>query len=243
MTLGLLAAVVFLAFVAEATVGFGATVVTVALGAFLYPLDVLLPAFVPLNIVLSTYLVVRYRSEVDLSLLLRRILPLMGLALPFGMLLFGAVEDRPLKIAFGVFVVVLSTIELVRAVRRSGDERPLHGAVRVVLLLLGGLVHGLFATGGPMAVYVAGREITEKGAFRATLASLWLLLNLSLVVGYAIGGNLTLETGRISLVLIVPLGLGMLAGEWLHRRVRPSLFRGLLFGLLLLAGLLLALAS
>ncbi len=242
MTLFLLALVVSLAFLAEATVGFGATVVTVALGAFLYPLDVLLPAFVPLNIALSTYLVLRYRRDVDWGLLLKRILPLMGVALPLGMLLFGVGDDGLLKLAFGVFVVILSAVELIRLGRR-GEGRPLTWTARAVLLLLGGLVHGLFATGGPMAVYVAGREIDDKSRFRATLAALSLVLNLSLMVGYTLSGKLTFETSRMSLVLIAPLGLGLLAGELLHHRVHPAIFRALLFGLLLLAGLVLAVAG
>ncbi len=243
MTLVLLALIVFAAFLAEATVGFGATVVTVALGAFLLELDVLLPAFVPLNIVLSTYLVSRYWKSVDWKLLLKRVVPLMGLGLPAGMVLFTLGEDRLLKIVFGAFVVILSTIELVRLFRQKGESKPLGTPARVILLLLGGVVHGMFATGGPMAVYVAGREIDDKTSFRSTLAALWLILNLALVVGYALGGSLSMETGQISLVLIAPLLLGILAGEWLHHRVKASIFRGLLFGLLLLAGALLVIGA
>lgn len=243
MTVVYLALVVFAAFLAEATVGFGATVVTVALGAFLYPLDLLLPAFVPINVLLSSYLVIRYWKSVDWKLLLRRVIPLMGVGLPLGMLVFTLGEDRLLKIVFGVFVVILSVIELARLFRQKGEAKPLGLVIRSILLLLGGVVHGMFATGGPMAVYVTGRELEDKTAFRSTLAALWLLLNLALVVGYAINGSLTLEAGRISLILIVPLLVGILAGEWLHHRVKASIFRGLLFGLLLVAGALLAIGA
>lgn len=243
MTLALLALVVFAAFLAEATVGFGATVVTVALGAFLYPLDLLLPAFVPINVLLSSYLVSRYWKSVDWKLLLRRVIPLMGVGLPLGMWAFTIGEDRLLKIVFGVFVVILSGIELVRLFRKQGETKPLGTAVRSILLLLGGVVHGMFATGGPMAVYVTGREIEDKTSFRSTLAALWLLLNLALVVGYAVNGSLTVQTGKIGLVLVVPLLLGILSGEWLHRRVEASVFRGLLFGLLLVAGALLVVGA
>ncbi len=124
-TIGLLVLVVFLAFLVEAALGFGATVVAVALGAFLVPIPELLAAFVPLNIVLSAYLAVRYRRDIHWRLLMLRIVPLMVAGIPVGLLLLGW-----------------------------------------------GVVHGAFATGGPMAVFVSGRVLTDKGRFRSTLSTL-----------------------------------------------------------------------
>lgn len=244
MTLvALLAAIVFVAFVVEATLGFGATIVTVVLGVLLYPLDVLLPAFVPLNLVLSLYLLTRYRRHVAWRLLLTRIVPLMGVGMPLGMFLFHEAGHRWLNVGFGVFVVALSAAELARLRRAGGQQRTLGALSRVALLVSGGVIHGAYATGGPMAVYVAGREIDDKGPFRATLAALWLVLNAVLVVGYAVSGALGRETLTLSGYLVLPLGTGLVVGEWLHARVRVSLFRTLVFMLLFGAGLVLAIRN
>lgn len=232
----LLVLIVFLAFFVEATLGFGATVVTVVLGIFLFPLHVLLPAFVPLNLVLSLYLVGRYRRHVRWRLLLLRIVPLMGLGMPLGIFLFHSAGHRWLNVGFGAFVVVLSAIELLRLRRAEGSTHPLHTASRVALLVSGGVIHGAYATGGPMAVYVAGREIEDKGEFRSTLSALWFVLNAVLVVGYVVSGEIDRETARLSAYLLLPLAAGLAAGEWCHARVRVSLFRILVFALLLAAG-------
>ena len=48
-----LAAIAFVAFATEAALGFAGTVLTMSLGAQLVPLDVLLPVFVPINLLLS----------------------------------------------------------------------------------------------------------------------------------------------------------------------------------------------
>lgn len=237
----LLAIIVCLAFVVEAALGFGATVVTVTLGAFVAPLDLLLPAFVPLNLLLSGYLVGRYARHVDRRLLLRRVVPLMALGLPAGMWLFHGGSEGLLRTAFGVFVVALSALELLA--RDGGRERRLAPAVQAALLVAGGVVHGAWATGGPLAVYVAGREIDDKRVFRATLSALWLVLNAVLVVGYVVSGDLDGRTLRLSGILLVPLALGILGGEWVHGRVAAALFRRLVFGLLLVAGAALALGG
>ncbi len=149
----------------------------------------------------------------------------------------------------GVFVVVLSALELVRLVRaaRTGSTapavRPLATAPAAVLLVLGGFIHGAFGTGGPMAVYVAGRQLDDKRVFRSTLSALWLLLNGVLVATYAFGGYLTLRTAKLSLVMLVPLLVGTVVGEWTHRRLKGRSFAVLVFGVLLVAGLVLALRS
>jgi len=250
------AAIVLVALVVEASLGFGATVIAVALGAFFYPIDVILPAYVPVNMVLSAYLVLRHRDAVDGRLLLRRIVPFMALGLPAGLLLFRYSSGPLLKALFGVFVVGLAAFELLRLGRDARAARaaraatgdapalaPLAAAPAAALLLLGGVIHGAFGTGGPMAVYVAGRQIADKRVFRSTLSALWLALNGVLVVTYALGGYLTPASVKLSLVLLVPLAVGTVVGEWTHRRLQGRTFAALVFTVLLLAGLALALRS
>jgi uncharacterized membrane protein YfcA len=243
-----LCGIVCAALLVEASLGFGATVVVVALGAFLYPIEQLLPAYVPVNMVLSTYMVVRHWDAIDGRLLLRRVLPFMALGLPFGLFLFRFSGGPLLKTLFGVFVVVLATLELVRLARTgrvngAAAVRPLPAAAAGIFLVLGGLVHGAFGTGGPMAVYVAGREIADKRVFRSTLSALWLLLNAALLATYAASGFLSLASARLSATLLVPLAVGIAAGEWAHRRLPHRAFATLVFAVLLVAGLVLALKA
>lgn len=242
-TLAGLALVVLAAFTVETALGFGATVVAVALGSFLAPIDTVLPAFVPLNIALSLYVAVRYRRDTDLRLLLRRIVPLMGLGMPAGIVLFKSLGSSRLQLAFGVFVALLSIGELLRARDPDRARPPLRPIVSGALLLAAGVIHGVFATGGPLTVYVTGRELSDKARFRATLSTLWLVLNVALVVSYAAGHQLGAGTLAISAALIVPLALGMALGEWAHRRVPAATFHKLVFTLLLGAGALLAMRA
>lgn len=243
--------VVFLAFTTESALGFGATVVTVALGSLLLPLETILPAFVPLNVALSTYLAVRYRRDVELRLLFTRIVPLMALGMPVGFVALRALGGARLTPIFGALVVVLAVVELVRLARASrttaGDDvpaatptpTPRGELVSGALLLLAGIVHGAFATGGPLAVYVTGKRLADKARFRATLSALWLLLNAALVITYAATGTLDRATLRTSATLAVSLAAGTIAGELLHHRVPDRAFRLAVFVVLLLAGLIL----
>ena len=237
--------VVLLAFTVEAALGFGATIVTVTLGALVLPVDQILPAFVPLNVVLSLALTWSNRRHVRRDLLWRRIVPLMALGLPFGMLAFARLDAGFLVRVYGVFVVVLAALELARAVRRSTvaeapHDRP-YGAFERIILVLGGVVHGAFGTGGPMVVYVSGRLLTDKAEFRATLSALWLLLNVVLLASYALGHRLDGDSALLTAVLAPMLAAGLVVGNVLHHRIPAERFRRVVFTMLAVAGAVLAL--
>ena len=247
-----LAGIVTLAFVTEAVLGFGSTVMVVSLGAQLLPLNELLPTYVPLNMVLSAWLVARHHRHVDLSLLLVRILPFMAVGMAAAFLLpflTGASLDQALLLGlFGIVVMGLALPELLEALRRptapltpSVVRGPLTRPVAALVLGAGGLIHGLFGSGGPMVVYFTGRLRLDKSVFRATLAGLWLLLNGVLVGMFLHRGEISGETLRRSGGLVVPLLIGAVVGEHLHGRVDVRVFRTLVFVLLFLAGLSLAL--
>ena len=74
----LLGLFVLLAYTTETMTGFGSIVIALSLGALVLPLDTLMPVLVPLNLLLSGYLSIRYRRLVHWRLLVRGILPLMA---------------------------------------------------------------------------------------------------------------------------------------------------------------------
>jgi uncharacterized membrane protein YfcA len=238
-----LAVVVLAAFVIETALGFGATLISVALGSVLLPIPLLLPVLVPLNLALSTTLAVRYRREVDVRFLFMRLLPLMALGLPIGMFVFQSADPSLLQRLFGAFLVVVSLAELWRMRRGAHEPPPLSRAFEIAMLFAGGVVHGAFATGGPMAVYVTGRVITDKGRYRATLCLLWVVLNVVLLASYAMEGRVDAASLRLSAYLAPACALGLALGEVAHHRVPVAAFRVLVFALLALAGAALAIGG
>jgi hypothetical protein len=232
-----LAVVVMAAFVVESALGFGATVVTVAIGSLLVPTAALLTIFVPLNVVLSTYLTVRYARSVAVRTLFLQVIPPFALGLPLGIFLFRTLGTGGLARAFGGFVVALALVELVGSLREGPVRaRPLPAPVRAFLLALAGVVHGVFATGGPLVVFVMRREEPDGGRFRATLSALWLAMNVVLTATYASSGAITKSTLGTTALLAPALVLGTILGERLHRRLAGPTFQRLVLGVLLVAG-------
>jgi len=247
----LLALCVLAGFAAEATVGFGAVVVTLALASVLYPLDVLLATIVPLNLSLSLVISARHHAHADRRLILRRILPAMAVGMAVGFALLEQAPRELLQRLFGGFVTGLAAFELVRLgarVRRragatdaaGGDAPPAaerRPGVETAALLGAGLAHGLFSSGGPLLVWSLERAGLAKSVFRSTLAIVWIVLGLALNAGYAAAGRLTPASLLAAAALLPVVAVALVAGEWLHHRLDEAWFRRAIFALLLVAGL------
>ena len=238
VTLVVLGVIALIAFITEGAIGFGGTVIAASIGAQLVPLDELLPAFVPVNMALSAWLLVTALPAVQWRFLAREIAPAVVIGAAAGLALFHVPAKTALAMAFGIFVTGLATLQLVRPA-----DRELPGVWRYGLLGIGGVAHGLFGTGGPMIVYVTRRRVDDKRAFRATLALLWLSLNTALMVNFVSLGlyeTRTFEIGGAVALAVVP---GLLIGERIHRALDAARFERIVWVLLLAAGAALALRN
>ncbi len=251
LTLASLCLVVLVAFVVESAAGFGGTVVSVSLGSQLMPVDDVLLRFLPANLLLSLVMVIRTWRHVDARTLFVKIAPFMGLGMIVGTIAAKVASPEIVKVLFAAFVLALAIIELRKPQASTRADtpgqvedsappaKPLSLAVSALALVAAGILHGMFACGGPLAVWVAGRDLPDKSRFRATLSALWLVLNGVLVVGYLVERKITVASGRDSAMLVVPLVVGMIVGERVHRSLSPARFRRAVFVLLGVAALVL----
>ncbi len=234
-TLVVLAAIALVAFTTEGAIGFGGTVIAASLGAQVVPIEELLPAFVPLNLLLSTWLLTRGLRSIAWRVLLVDVALPVGLGAAGGLALFHLPAKTVLALAFGLFVAGLAILQLARPA-----DRPLARPWQLGLLVLGGVAHGLFGTGGPMIVYVLRRKLPDKRAFRATLAVLWLVLNMALLVNFLsldLYRRQTLDLGLVLALMVVP---GLYLGERVHHALDPARFERVVWVGLLVAGAALA---
>ncbi len=238
-------ALVFFGNMTEAIAGFGSTMFAVIIGAHFYPLHALIPALVPLNVLLSFYIMARNTRFIDHKKLWGRIFPLSMLGFPFGVYVFHSVQGDLLKTGFGLFVAALSLIELIVLLHTKSnsamEEKSLSPAQKLFFFIGGGVMQGAYAAGGPMIVYAASREVVDKRVFRSTLSALWLALNMILVANYILKGSANGGTFKMSATLLPALLAGIALGDWLHHRIPERAFRVFVYALLFAAGLALVL--
>lgn len=232
------ALVVVAAYTVQTATGFGAMLVCVTLGAQLIGLETVIRLMVPLSFLQTGYIVIRHRDGIDWGLLLKRVLPLMTLGMGFAFLLLTQVGGPWLGLAFGVMVLALSARDLhhLRSANVALDT-PISRPASVGALLSAGVIHGIYASGGPMLVYAIGREGLTKKVFRSTLSMVWIVLNVILVARFLLAGDYDREVGLDILLLVPTVPLGILVGEWVHHKIDERRFRMAVLVLLIAAAI------
>ena len=234
----LFALVVVTAYAVQTATGFGGTLVSVTLGAQLMGIEEVIRLMVPLSFLQTGYIAIRHHDGIDWSLLLKRILPLMVVGMSLAFLLLTQVGGPLLGLAFGCIVLMLSGRDLA-LLRAAGTAvaKPVSRAASVVAILSAGVIHGIYASGGPMLVYAVGREGLSKKAFRSTISMVWIALNSVLVARFLLAGEYDRKVALQVLMLVPAVPLGILLGEWVHHRVDERAFKMVVLLLLIAAAI------
>jgi len=228
---------VLISYTTLAISGFGSVVIAITLGAHLYPIEWLLPILVPLTLFVNSYITIRYRDNIDTAVLFKKIVPYMGIGLLLGMTAFHYIQGVMLKKIFGFLVLVLSIRELYRLSAKNMKLSISSSVVSNIYIIVAGIIHGVYASGGPLLVYAINKLGLDKSSFRSTLSSLWLLLNIVLTSFYIVSGKISADSAKTTGLLLPVVFIGLIIGETLHRYINERFFKVFVFLILLFSGL------
>ena len=105
--------------------------------------------------------------------------------------------------------------------------------------ILAGVIGGAVGTPGPPVVLYAATQGWSARAAKANLQAFFVVNEAAILVGYWWAGLLTREVRGLAVAFAVPAVAGAVAGALLFERVDQHRFRQLVFGLLLISGLVL----
>lgn len=227
---------VLIAYTSLGLSGFGAVVTAITLGAHAYPIEVLLPVIVFLTTVSNIYISGRYRAHISWTVLLKKIVPFMGIGFAIGVILFNILHGEILKKGLGVLVALLSARELVRLLKHKNDSGPLSRFKSFLYIFSAGIVQGVYSSGGPLLVYAVSKLNLSKSIFRSTMSIVWVIFCGLLALSYYLTGKLTLDSIKMAGMLVPAMIAGIFIGEKLHTRVNEHIFKIIVSSILLFAG-------
>lgn len=226
---------VFIGNFVEAVAGFGSVLIALVIALLVTSdINLALAWLVPLNMGLSILILLQNYKDVALRYLFIQLIPLLFLGFLGGSYLSSALPSAILKKIFGLLIIALS----LRSLMQNSENNSLTKSICYFWLILGGIVHGLFSTGGPMVVFVVSQTNFNKKQFRATLAALWVILNSLMVFRLTYFNDLSISTLKTSLSLLPALLCSILAGNYLFHKISEKSFRRVIYALLLFAGIM-----
>lgn len=226
--LGIAFITVTVAFVVRGIAGFGSGLIAIPILALMLPISVVVPVIGLLDYLAASSHGLKHRNAIAW----REILPL----IPFSILgvvsalyLFKTVDATLLKKALGLFVILYAIYSLSgliphRQVSRLGVV-PAGG--------FGGLIGTLFGTGGPFYVIYLQLRHLDKTAFRATLATVFLIDGSNRMIGYFVSGFYTLDALYLLAAGLPVMAVALYVGGHIHTTISPRHFQQAI-GLLLL---------
>ena len=223
--------VIFAANVVQAVTGFAGTLLAMPPAMMLIGVH---EAKVILNIMAflsCLILAVKSYRNIQWKILLN-IIVYMAVGMLAGIWLFEHLSLNLLLPAYGVMIlfIALKKMFVKKEIKMTGFM--LNG-----ILLAAGVIHGMFVSGGALLVVYASSVLKDKESFRATVASVWVILNTGLMISDISQGYMTSEVMKMTGISILPLFLAIYVGNKIHEKIDQKLFMKITYILLFASGI------
>ncbi len=229
--LGLAALIIVTAYTFRGVAGFGSGLIAIPLLVLLMPISVVVPMMVLLDYTASVSHSIKHREATQWHIIWP-LLPFTLLGVVLALFLFKTVDTSLLVKSLGVFILLFALYTLFY-------PKPKHQGSKLWAVpagTLGGLVGTLFGTGGPLyVIYLQLRQL-DKTAFRATVATIFMIDGGIRVGGFFLSGFFTRETLLLALIALPLMALAMYAGEHIHTNISQKTFHRAIGVLLLGSG-------
>ncbi|NLC66793.1 MAG: sulfite exporter TauE/SafE family protein [Clostridium sp.] len=223
--------VVTLANIMEGITGFAGTMLAMPLSMILLGVQ---PAKSILNIVaiiVSSLIFFSTYKDINKKELFK-IVVFMVIGMGGGIYLFSVFPASGLAKIYGVLIILISLKGLF-----IKKEFRLSNVALTFVVLIAGIIHGMFLSGGALLIIYAVSVLKDKYTIRATLAPVWMILNSYILLQDLYVGNITPQVSRLIIYSIIPLLLAVALGNYLHKKMNQKFFIKLTYFLLIISGI------
>jgi uncharacterized membrane protein YfcA len=224
--------VLFVANVIQAITGFAGTVLAMPPSMYLLGMDdakVVLNVMALLSGLMIAVMSYHHMNKKELA----KICVFMVVGMEISIQICKAVpSEKFLLVLYGIIIILIAGKNLL-----YHQEHTLPKGVLLVVLLLAGVIHGMFVSGGALLVVYATQVLKDKEEFRATIAPVWVVLNSILLASQVRQGAFDNYNIRLILISVIPLFIATWAGKKLVKKVSQRVFLNLTYVLLLVSGL------
>lgn len=222
-------AVVVVAAAAQAVSGFGFALIATPVVAILIGPKAAVVGLTIVGVVLVAQLSLRSRGHVDgRTVLVVTVAAVLGM--PLGLLVLDRTDDRALTTIIAM-VVIGFAILLWRGLRLPAGR-----STDAIAGFTAGILSTSTGTSGPPIVIALSSDEMTPAAFRGTISAIFLVQGTVALVAFGLGGRITSDALSVALAGLPGLILGSYLGEHGFRRLEAERFRSVVFGMLLLSG-------
>lgn len=224
--------IIFAAAFVRSALGFGDAVVAMPLLAMVIGLKTATPLVAFMGPAISLLILLKGWRASDMKAAARLIVASL-LGIPLGIYGLSRLPEEPLKIAFGVLILLYGLFGLARPSVRITREK---AWVPWLVGWTAGVLGGAYNTNGPPVVAYGMLRGWPPDRFRATLQGYFLPTGLMILAGHGLAGMWTDEVLKLILYSLPAIVLGVVLGGLVNRKLTQSVFSKLVYGFLVAMG-------
>lgn len=152
-----------------------------------------------------------------------------------GLWLFNHMQSKLIMIVYGIVVMLIGIWKMIQKKQQVNENKSLG----YVALILSGLMQGMFTSGGPFMVIYASAAMKDKDEFRASISTVWTILNIFMVMDMYRQGMYTAYNVSLTAWSIIPVCIAIYIGNRINKKIKQETFIKLVYILLIISGALL----
>lgn len=240
VVMGLFGAI-FLGYFVQSVAGFGAMMVSIPISLLFIDRSIYLPVALLLGVYQTAAIAYKDRQYIKP----KQFALALGLAcvgIPLGMLAVNVLPRQTADYLLGVIIIANSgSTLLIKYFSKNKEEKVETGEVKKYIYALP-IISGIFQTawgvgGSPISAYMIKKH-PKKLEYRAALSLYWTILNPFIAIGYFINGGMTYEHKFLLVALFPAIVLGLIAGNFVVKKLSQEKFALFTHCLLIFVGLL-----
>ncbi|MBO5993906.1 MAG: sulfite exporter TauE/SafE family protein [Firmicutes bacterium] len=230
---------IFLSHIIQGVTGFAGTLLAMPFSMKLVGVGTAVPVLNGLGLASGIYVFIGNREKVvkeEIKRVVILMIPFMILGVYIRHTLRN--DERLLQIILGIIVLIMAFKGILSLMTGKDDEdKHYPEPVMRAILMLSGVVHGMFVCGGPLLVAYMTDRIKNKDEFRATISTIWIILNGILLIIQLFSGDWNKDILITQIIALPVLFLAMYIGSILYKRMSRRTFMIITYVLLVISGL------
>ncbi len=222
--------IVFVSNIIQAITGFAGTMIAMPPTILLIGVNEARATLNLFALIVSVFVVCSNFKSIDIKILIR-IVAFMGIGLLIGNFINDHVNLDILLTIYGIFILAFGIYKMF-----SKKELKVNKVVAITILLLAGIMHALFVSGGALLVIYAAQIFDDKNTFRATLSCVWVVLNSVLLIEHVSLQYFSQQVLEYSIFGLIALAFAIVVGNILQKKVSKALFLKISYVLLAING-------
>jgi uncharacterized protein len=233
--------IIFIAAITRSTLGFGDALIGMPLLTLVIDIQVAAPVSLMVSMTIAVFILAQNWRNVDVRIASRLIIPAF-IGIPVGVFILKNAPEAIVLFILGVILILYGLynlfVPLLSKQKTEEKSKSTHDNLAYVFGFISGVLGGAYNTSGPPVVVYGTMRKWHPDIFRTTLQSYFLPTGIFTMIGHAIGGLWTHPVLSLYVYVLPAVLLSIVIGGWLSRCIPIAFFSKLIYGFLVLMGVL-----